>query len=46
MNFAQGAAALGILAVLFGEDILTLFREEPVRTLLFTLVQLVAVDCS
>ena len=32
MNYAQGAAALGILAVLFGGDVLTLFQGEQVHT--------------
>ena len=30
MNYAQGAAALSIVAVLFGGDLVTLFRGEQV----------------
>lgn len=30
MNYAQGAAALGIVAVLFGGDLVMLFRGEQV----------------
>ena len=36
MNLAQGAAALGLLAVLFGADISSLFHDTPVRTLCLT----------
>ena len=36
MNYAQGAAALGIVAVLFGGDVLTLFRGEQVLARVLT----------